>query len=267
MTDLPAGSASVPSRLGVSARLVDGDLVLDLVPGPELLHHGVVRTSVVTFLVDAGAGIPIDDDPTSWTLTTDLTVRMRPVPAPAVLSATSRVVREGKRSVTCVVDVTGGDGELLGSGAIGFARVPRRATDPPKPRVTPGHAVALFDGSARLDRPLREAAGVEVLDAAAGVVQLEVTSAVRNPAGTLQGAMVALVAEAATEEAMAALAGTPVVVTDLDLRYLARTGRGPVRTSTRLLGDGPGATVEVRIVDVAADQLTTLVHARTAIVG
>ena len=50
-----------------------------------------------------------------------------------------------------------------------------------------------------LDKPLREEAGVEVLDASAGVVG-EVVPELLNPAGTLQGAMVALVAEAAAEE-------------------------------------------------------------------
>jgi acyl-coenzyme A thioesterase PaaI-like protein len=44
---------------------------------------------------------------------------------------------------------------------------------------------------------LREEAGIEVIDAAEGVVQVEVTPGLRNPAGTLQGAMVALLAEAA----------------------------------------------------------------------
>ena len=43
-------------------------------------------------------------------------------------------------------------------------------------------------------------AGIVVLDPAAGSLEMEVTPELRNPAGTLQGAMVALFAEAAAEE-------------------------------------------------------------------
>ena len=67
------------------------------------------------------------------------------------------------------------------------------------------------------------------------------TEAVRNPNGTLQGGMVALLAESAAEDLLEARFGEPVVVTDLDIRYLARAEHGPVRTSCRLIGAGPEA--------------------------
>jgi acyl-coenzyme A thioesterase PaaI-like protein len=88
-----------------------------------------------------------------------------------------------------------------------------------------------------------------------------------NPAGTLQGAMVALVAESAAEEMVSAQFSIDAVVTDLDLRYLAQTGAGPVRTSCRLLGLGPDAPIRVELVDLSNDQLTTLVYARTATIS
>ena len=77
---------------------------------------------------------------------------------------------------------------------------------------------------APLTRPLREEAGIEVVDAAEGVVQIDVTPELRNPAGTLQGAMVALVAEAAAEDLVATRFESPAVVTDLDLRTSGRPG-------------------------------------------
>ena len=67
------------------------------------------------------------------------------------------------------------------------------------------------------------------------------TPELRNPAGTLQGAMVALFAEAAAEEMVSARFDMDAVVTELDLRYLAQTGDGPVRSECALLGDGPDA--------------------------
>ena len=124
----------------------------------------------------------------------------------------------------------------------------------------------MFDGSRSLSRPLREAAGVVVLDAAQGVLEMPVTPAVRNTAGTLQGAMVALFAEAAAEELVSTRFGIPAVVTELDLRYLAQTGEGPVQSACALLGDGPDAPVQVELSDRSTGRLTTLVYARTAVV-
>lgn len=43
--------------------------------------------------------------------------------------------------------------------------------------------------------------------------------------------MVALVAESAAEDLIGSLAAKPVVVTELDIRYLAQANVGPVRTS------------------------------------
>ena len=95
---------------------------------------------------------------------------------------------------------------------------------------------------------------------------MEVTPKLRNPAGTLQGAMVALFAEAAAEELASARFDLPAVVIELDLRYLARTGAGPVVSACTLLGDGPEAPMQVELSDRSSGRLTTLVYARTSII-
>lgn len=267
MTDISPTVMSVPGRLGVVARFEDGDLTLALVPTPETLHHGVVRASVLAFAIDAVAGIILDQDPDVWTFTSDLSVRMRPVPAPGRIEAVNTIVRRGGRSATCQVELTADDGQPIATGAIGFVNVPRKESDPPKFILRPEQAPGLFDGLGRLGRPLRDEAGIEVIDAAAGVVQVEVTPALRNPAGTLQGAMVALLAEAAAEDLVSTRFGVPAVVVDLDVRFLGKATVGPVRTRTRLLGDGPGAPVEIELVDLSTDTLTTLVYARTTVVA
>ena len=77
--------------------------------------------------------------------------------------------------------------------------------------------------------------------------------------------MVALLAEAAAEDLVTARFGAPAVVTDLDLRYLAKASEGPIRTRSRLLGAGPDAPVEVALVDTSTGTPTTLVYARTAV--
>jgi acyl-coenzyme A thioesterase PaaI-like protein len=263
MTDVSGPGISVPSRLGVTARLEDGELILELTPQSETLHHGVVRASVLAFVIDVAAGIPLDQDADVWTLTSDMSVRMRPVPAPDRIDATTTILRRGRRSATSLVELRTDSGTPIATGAIGFVNVPRMPTDPPKPNVPPGKVPVIFRDPIPLARPLREEAGIEVIDAASGVVQVEVTPALRNPAGTLQGAMVALLAEAAAEDLIAARFGSPAVVTSLDLRYLRMAQVGPVRTRSSLLGATPDAPVQVELIDTSTDQITTLVYAST----
>jgi len=260
VTDLPAGPVFVPGRLGVRARHVDGELVLDVHPQPGVQHHGVTRASVLTFAVDALSGLLMDGDPDLWTFTTDLTLRMRAVPSPEVVTATHTVLREGRRSVTCAVELTA-EGRHVASSSIGFARVPVRPGDPPKPVVPPELAPEIFSGLPMLSAPLRPEAGVVALEPP-GVVEMAVTPDVVNPAGTLQGAMVALAVEAAAEDFEAARSGTDVVVVDLDVRFLAPARVGPVRSSVRALGESPFGPVEVRLHDLSDGHLATLAYAR-----
>ncbi len=267
MTDLLGEDVNIPGRLGVIAEHHDDGFRLTLRPRVEILRHGAVRASVLAFMIDVVAGVVLDDDPDAWTLTSDMSVRMRPIPAPDFIHTQSTILRQGRRSSTAAVDLLSGDGEPVATGAIGFARVPRRETDPPKPPVSRERITAMFDGSSMLTRPLREEADIAVLDPMQGVVQVQVTPELRNPAGTLQGAMVALVAEAAAEELASARFNIAAVVTDLDLRYLAQTGAGPVRTRCCLLGDGPDSPIQVELFDTSSDRLTTLAYARAATVS
>lgn len=265
MTDVSNLDASLPGRFGIAGRLDEDGLALVLSTQPEILHHGVIRASVLAYPVDAVAGISVDDDPDIWTLTTDLSLRMRPVPAPATVTATSTLVRRGRRSVTATFDVVDDLGVSVAAGAIGFAAVARRDGDPPKPHFPPEVAARLFTGQSTLTEPLCEAAGIRVIDAAAGVVEVDVSPELRNPAGTLQGAMVALVAEVAAEELAATRTDAPVVITDLDLRYLAQAPNGPVRTRCRLLGPEADDPIQVELIDTSVDRLTTLVYARATV--
>jgi uncharacterized protein (TIGR00369 family) len=68
-----------------------------------------------------------------------------------------------------------------------------------------------------------------------------------GPGGTLQGGVLALLGELATEHA---LAGSRVVVTDLDIRYLNPVRVGPVQARAEILSDSPTeGAVRVQIVD------------------
>jgi acyl-coenzyme A thioesterase PaaI-like protein len=239
----------------------DGDLIVELNPQKQMLNHGIVRASVLSFVVDAVAGLPLDQDSDVWTLTSDMTIRMRPMRAPERIDATSVVLRQGRRSATCLVELKTDKGAPIAEGAVGFTQIPRKITDPRKPKVQLGYRSRVFGASPGLARPLREEAGIQTIDAAEGVVHVEITPELRNGAGTLQGAMVALLAEAAAEDLMATRFESHFVVTQLDLRYLRRATTGPVRTRCKLLGIGAEAPLQIELIDTSTDEITTLVYA------
>lgn len=269
MTDLTSTGASIPSRLGTTVELVDDRLVGRLEPRAETAVAGMFRASVVAFLVDAVAGLEVDTDPDVWTFTSDLSVRLPPATAPAGgVAARPMTLRSGRRSVTTAVELTAVDAAGTEIGPFGhatasFARVDRRPGDPDKPSFDLTQLAELWKDIPRLDVPVVEAAGVEVVDAGAGVVALEIRDDLRNPAGALQGAMVALVAEVAAERAAAAAIGAPRVVTELELRYLAQGRVGPVRTRTRFIGPPQEGSLYVELVDDGGDgRLLTVAYAR-----
>ena len=131
------GAEPVPSRLGVTPRIEDGELVLDLTPRPEVLHHGVVRASVLSFAIDAVAGH---------------TGRRRPRPLdPHHRHDGAHPPDAGPRphhreepdppAGPPIGDQQGGADDRHrrpgGAGAIGFAHIPRKECDPPKPSISP----------------------------------------------------------------------------------------------------------------------------------
>ncbi len=253
----------IPARLGTTLDLSGPGLVVSQWANPATTIHGAMRAAAVVFLVDAAAGIALDRDPEMWTFTSNLSVRMPAIAAPTQLLARSITLREGARSSTVSIPITLPSGEQVGLGLASFARVPRRPDDPPKFALNLEELAESWADVAPLDRPLAEAAGIEVIDAAAGTVEVALEPKLLNPAGALQGAMVGLVAEVAAEEMVAAAVGRPQVVTDLDIRYLTQARQGPIRTRSVFVGPPCDASVVVELVDTSLDKVVTVVTLRT----
>ena len=263
MTDIPPYRSSIPGRLGATGTVAGDELIVHLAARPETTHLGALRASVLAFAADSVAGVTVDDDPEQWSFTSELALRMRSQPPTGPLEARTEVLRRGRRSSTCTVRMSGPDGELHAHSVLTFAHVGRRPGDPEKPNQLGRQGFHGWGvGIEPLDRPLREAAGIEVVDAAHGVIELALNDNLLNPAGALQGAMTALVVECGAEEFVGHRVGAPVLVTELDIRYLGQSNVGPVCSSCRLLGDGPDAAVEVQLVDTGVDRISTLAYAR-----
>lgn len=253
----------IPARLGTTLDVSGPELVVNQWANPATTIHGAMRAAAIVFLVDAAAGISLDRDPEMWTFTSNLSVRMPSIPAPEQLLGQPVSLRDGTRSATVSVPLTLPTGEQVGYGLASFARVPRRPTDPPKFALDLDELAESWADVPPLDRPLAEAAGIAVVDAAAGVVEVPLAEKLLNPAGALQGAMVALIAEVAAEEMAAAAVGRPQVVTDLDIRYLAQARQGPIRTRSVFVGPPTDTSLVVELVDTSLDKVVTIVTLRT----
>ena len=249
VTDIPSVLSSVPSRLGTRLTLEKGELVGHLVSPPEIASRGAVSMAAVVFLIDVVGGLTIDTDPTNWAFTSDLSIRLPLSPAPAVVDARVSILRNGARSAICEMPLSV-NGEEWGSSLISFSKVPRRDGDPEKPPFD-AHAAVTRMPTAPLSEPLRSAAGFVSLDRSAGIVASELRTELLNPAGAMQGAVVAGLIEAAAEDlADECLGGErPYVVTELEMRFLAQNRIAPIVSSARFVGPPSGGLIRVDLHD------------------
>jgi len=251
VTDLPPNLHNVPSRLGVTLGVEGDELVGRLVPYPEVCERGPLAASALVLLADVVAGVSVDTDPDLWLFTSDISVRTPLTPPPKEIEARSTTVRAGRRSVTCEVPFVA-DGSPWGTCFIGFASVPRRDGDPPKPMLKLGPDARYWQDMPPLDAPLRDAVGVERRDPSIGQVSLALRPEVQNPAGTLQGAMVSYLAEAAAHDLAdhhLGVDGGAWAVTDLEVRFLAQNRLSPITSRAWFVGPPSDGLVRVDLFD------------------
>lgn len=251
---------AIASRFGIDIEH-DDELSARFVPRPELLHHGMLRPTVVVLMVDMLAGMSAEANVGGdWVFTTDLSARMPRTDVPELVTGSVAPLRIGRGSLTNEMFLSA-DGSEYAYGQAEFIRLPRRHGDPEKPHLNITEP-RVFEP---LDVPLVTAAGVEVTDAADGRVSVELIDELRNPAGAMQGAMVSLTAEIAAEALAETHLGVPVRITDIDLRYLAMARVGPMVAHARWIGEPTFGAIRVELRDQGADnRLTTAVLVRVA---
>src|SRR5829696_156132 len=174
---------TIPARLGIEGEWGDGALQsLQLVPYPEIVHHGVVRVSVLALIADMMGGWVADvNSHHDWVFTTDLSVRAPLQRVPDVIVATGRDQRVGKGTIATEVHMHDGDGGLVAYSHAGFVRMARRYGDNPKPDFESAAKRWSAARPPRIDVPLAEAAGIQVEDASTGTVVVELRDELRNP--------------------------------------------------------------------------------------
>jgi uncharacterized protein (TIGR00369 family) len=106
-----------------------------------------------------------------------------------------------------------------------------------------------------LTEPMVDRLGIRIIDT--GVAEVDHRSDVLNSSNSIQGGVLAFVAEVAAQSLATEHAGRTFVVDDLDIRYLRAARVGPARAEARVLQfSETGATVEVETRDRGGDNRT-----------
>jgi uncharacterized protein (TIGR00369 family) len=146
----------------------------------------------------------------------------------------------------------------IGLATMSFARLPRRDENPDIRASTATGPTTMALATSRLEASLIDMLGARVIDAARGELEVPVAEWSLNSLGAMQGGAVATVIDAAAELATRSATSEPLVVTDLQITYLALGRVGPIRTRAHVLGVGPGyAQARVELVDAGAESRVT----------
>jgi acyl-coenzyme A thioesterase PaaI-like protein len=259
-------AASIPGRMGVKGELDESSstLVLRLAPFAHLSTHASLRISVLCLMADMGGGFAAQmHSEGDWTFTTDMSVRM-PVPrVPAEIVAHSRTLRAGRGLLQADVTMLDEHGDLFAYSQLGFSRTPRRESDPVKPEIV--QSAKSWGSRPPIQEPLADACGMHVIDPSVGLVRCDLHDVLRNPAGAMQGAMVALLAELSAQALAEHHRGGPRVLTDIDVRYLRMGKTGPIEARSQFIGPPERGSLRTELIDRGeGDRLITAVLSRVA---
>ena len=181
------------------------------------------------------------------------------------LIASTRLLRTGQSLITVATTLADGGGnddpdqaEPIGQAIMSFALIPHREGNADLSHLeaeSMERRTMALPSSGFKDASLWEALQLEVVNAAAGVVQVPMTDYVRNSFGTINGGVMIMAAEAAAEVAAQEALGAPVAAMSLNYRFLDQTRIGPAQTQTTLMRhDDQSAVAVVRLTDTQRDR-------------
>lgn len=224
-------------------------------------RDGTVRAGALATLVDViGGGLAATVAQPNWIATADLTLHLVGAARTGFVEAHARVAHAGRTTVVIEVDLSDPTGRPIGIATMSFAVLPRRDDNPDiSTAMTSGPSTMARAGS-RLHASLLDELEIRVINDRRGELEAPVAEWSRNSLGAMQGGAVAIIVDAAAEAASTVAAGDNLIVTDLQLTYLALARVGPVRARADVLNAAGGAvTTRVELVDLGADGRLTSV--------
>ena len=241
-------------RMSIERAEGGGRAILPIVP--EILSdQGAVCAGALATLVDVYCGgLALDVAQPNWLATLDLSLHLlRPLVRGSVVARGS-VLRAGRQTVVLEVALEDDAGVEAGLATMTFAILERRADTPVYARDfgAPRTEFALPDSG--LSAPFAERLGIRVIDAAAGVAELEMSDYVVNSLSALQGGAAATLIDVASVALGGELLGAKVTTTDLEVHYLALGKLAPIRAQARVLRrDSHSAALRVLVRESGPD--------------
>jgi uncharacterized protein (TIGR00369 family) len=234
----------------------DGTRVAFMPVVPEICgDDGCVRAGALATMVDVlGGGLAAMTANPDWIATADLTLHLYGGARRGEVEACARVLRAGRTTVIIEVDLRDDTARDIGLATMSFSVLPRRDINPDVEATRPeGRSTMALEHSG-MDLALADALGIKVVDPARGTLEVPIGEWALNSMGAMQGGVVATVVEVAGETAIRHAAGAPLVISDLQLTYLAFGKVGPVRTSAEVLAcDAEHGVATVELFDDGAD--------------
>jgi uncharacterized protein (TIGR00369 family) len=215
------------------------------VPGTEFPHASVLLTfaDIVLGLLSGFAIAP------RKSLTADLRAQIMCAPPFGPIEIEGRLLKTGRTTTVGETSFSAPGADLPFAVSFGtFIGSPR----PGDVRVTEPAYSAELPKMLTLTQPFSERLGIRVVEP--GVADADHRPDLLNTSDSIQGGVLALVAEMAAQSLATAEAGRTFVVDDLDIRYLRSAHVGPARAQARLLHLGDTrATVGIEIHDLGGD--------------
>ena len=217
----------------------------------------------------AAAGVAMRTIAPDWLATAELEIHAQSAGKmrSGILVAEPTLLRSGRTTTVFEVSVRGHPSEAdlesqtgtpLAHSTMTFVRITRpdvtsdleHPTDPTEPS-----RVDFALPRSGLQSAFLEELGIESVDPTQGALELPADEFAKNSFGSLQGGVVATLAQAACEAATSARLARPAAATDLSVHYLAQ-GKGPYATrSTLLRGDERSSLHRVEIIDIPTQTL------------
>jgi uncharacterized protein (TIGR00369 family) len=252
--------ASFNSEMGFTYRIEEGlglgwgwhagDLS---VPGTDFPHASAMVTYADTLLglLSSVATAP------RLSLTADLRCQIVSAPPLGPIEMEGRLLKSGRTTTLGRTSFSVPGAALPFAVCFGtFIGSPRPVDLQPFDRSRAG-STDVEDRASRvtLTEPLVDRVGIRAIDT--GVAEVDRRSDVLNSSDSIQGGVLAFVAEVAAQSLATAHGGRTFVVDDLDIRYLRAARVGPARAEARLLhASGSGVVIEVETRDRGADNRT-----------
>jgi uncharacterized protein (TIGR00369 family) len=227
---------------------------------PEVCtDQGSMQVGVIATLVDLlGGALSLRLFHPDWQATSHLSIHTTGRAISGVVIAAGSVLQIGKNTVVFDVGIREEAGSAvqhatsIGSAMIICSRIPVREDTRSISMST--EAIHLAIEGSGLTQPYLDKVGVQVLDEAAGVVELNMSEYIRNSFHSLHGGMFATLSDLAGQQAARKATGRTLVTSDLEIYYLSPGKVGPFRTRARVLRTTDDtALTRVEVIDCGAD--------------